>query len=375
MSGTPASDGARGTPRGEGKRGTRRVLRYPDLRATVYPYRVPPGLAAELPGLYDSAFATLDWFLAWDRRLPTGACVLDDPRHVVFFCVDGATIEVLNKVFEMAPADAARLCRALFRALSPALRVHLEVMFPPYELELPHRRLLNHDYLMIDLPDTVSAYDASLGKSTRHTIHKHANRLRRECPDLRTEVVVPGPRAEQLVKQIADWKIARFSRLGRTTYWETEPGRAARTAALVARCGYAHVTSIAGRPAAIVLACRAGDGVFFSELAFDPAYERYGLGLLAYYWAICDAVARGTRRGNLHLGTSGYKVRLGARRVPVFTLSVFRSRLARACYAGEAARLLWSRRAVYLWGARYTGRWAARQARQRFANRRTSRWV
>jgi hypothetical protein len=351
------------------------VLRYPDLGATVYPYRVPRELAEELPALYGSVLSTLDWFLAWDRRPPTGACVLDDPRHVVLFCVKGATIEVLNKVFEMAPSDAARLCRALFRALPLALRISLDVMFPPYELGLSHRRLLNLDYLMLDLPDNVMAYDESLSRGTRHWVRRGTNRLRRDHPGMSTEVVMTRQGAEHLVRQVADWKVARFRQRERAAYWETEDDRVARTAALVARCGQAHVTTIDGQMAAIVLVCRAGDGVFFTEVGFDAAYERYQLGFLAVYWSVRDAVAQGARRGNLHVGTPGFKMRLGARRVPVVTLSVFRSPIWRPVFAGEAARLLWSRRATYVWVARFAARWAAKSVRRRSIGRRTHSMV
>lgn len=336
-----------------GPRGTRRVLRYADLGATVYPYCVPQGLAEELPGLYGSVFATLDWFLAWDRLLPTGACVLDDPHHVILFCVEGATIEVLNKVFEIAPDDAARLCRALFRALPLALRIHLEVMFPPYMLGLSNRRLRTGDHMMIELPDSVAAYNASLGKSTRRTIRGYSNRLHRDFPDLSTEVVAPGRRAAQLVQQVVDWKIERFGREGRTTYWEIETDRAARAAHLALRCLEAHVTSIAGREVAVHLVCPVGDRVCALEGAFDPAYESYRLGFLSMYWVVCDAVARGARRLDAHVGTPNPKMLLGARRVPASTLSVFRSRLVRPLYLNEAATLTWHRRRTYYWGARY----------------------
>jgi hypothetical protein len=317
----------------------RRVLRYPDLKATVYPCRVPPGLADELPGLYGNVFATLDWFLAFDRRVPTGACVLDDPRHVVLFWVNGGTIEVLNKVFDIAPADAARLCRALFRALPLARRIRIETTFPAAALALPCRSLSRADHLVIDLPGDVAAYLASLGKSTRRTIRGYSNRLKRDVPDLRHEVIEPGSAAGELVEQLIAWKTERFARHGRTTYWESDAGRAARFTALAARCCEVHVTSTGGRRVAIHLLCRTGDGVVAFEGAFDPAYERYRLGFLSMYWVVADAIERGARSLNGLTGTPEVKALLGARPRPAYRMSVFRSPLVRLLYAGEAARL------------------------------------
>jgi hypothetical protein len=42
----------------------------------------------------------------------------------------GDTLDVLNKTFRIAPADASRACRALFRAFPEVRRIHLEVMTP-----------------------------------------------------------------------------------------------------------------------------------------------------------------------------------------------------------------------------------------------------
>jgi hypothetical protein len=355
----PATIGALPTPYS----GTRRVLRYPDLGATVHPYRVPPGLADELPDLYGSVFATLDWFLALDRRVPTGACVLDDPRHVVLFWVDGGTIEVLNKVFDIAPSDVERLCRALFRALPLARRIRIETMFPPQQLGLSCRSLLRADHLVIELPHDVPSYVASLGKSTRRTIRGYSNRIRRDFPDLSTDVIKPGAAAAELVGQLIAWKTQRFARHGRTTYWQTEAGRTERYVALAARCCEAHVTSICGRRVAIHLVCRTGDNVVALEGAFDPAYERYRLGFLSMYWVVADAIERGARSLNAFTGTADVKKLLGARPVPAYRLSVFRSPLLRLLYAREAARLAWGRRRIYYWRVRHAAAALARRAR------------
>ncbi len=343
--------------------GTRRVLRYPDLGATVHPYRVPPGLADELPDLYGSVFATLDWFLALDRRVPTGACVLDDPRHVVLFWVDGGTIEVLNKVFDIAPRDVERLCGALFRALPLARRIRIETMFPPRELGLSCRSLLRADHLIIELPADVPTYVASLGKSTRRTIRGYSNRIRRDFPDLNTDVVKPAAAAGELVGQLIAWKAERFAQHGRTTYWQTEAGRTERYIALAARCCEAHVTSIGGRRVAIHLACRTGDSVVALEGAFDPAYERYRLGFLSMYWVVADAIERGARSLNAFTGTADVKTLLGARPVPAYRLSVFRSPLVRPLYVGEAARVAWGRRWVYYWRVRSSAAALVRRTR------------
>lgn len=142
-------------------------LSYPDLGATIYPATVPDDLVEELPGLYSSLCSTVEWFRARDKVTPEGACVLAQPRHVLLFTLQDGTLEILNKATRIRPDDVERACRALFRAFPHVHRVHLEVMFQPSVLRMPHRVVYWADHQIIRLPPTVKEYDAFLGSSTR----------------------------------------------------------------------------------------------------------------------------------------------------------------------------------------------------------------
>lgn len=331
--------------------------RYPDLDAEVHPDSVPSGLAAELPDLYGSLFATLDWFETHDDSPGHGACVLAEPRHVLLFDRAGDTVEVLNKAFRIAPADARRACRALFRAFPDVRRIHLEVMFLAAELELPRRVLYWTDHMVVDLPATVDEYTASLGRSTRRNLRLYENRVHRDFPDAAVEIMRPGDRAGELVDLFLAWKNDRFREHGRTTYWERDPALAARFVELLRRCGEAQVTTLAGREAAISFAFPVGEEVCSQETSFDPSLEQYHLGLLAQYWVACDAVRRGAKRFNLLWSTTQYKERLGATPRRATALSVFRSRSARLrslSEAREVAGRTWRRDSSRLyWRARH----------------------
>ncbi len=240
-------------------------LRLDDLGATVYPECVPEGLADELPILYSSLFSTLDWFLAYDRKRPTGACVLDEPRHVILFHRDGHILEVLNKSFACAPEDARRICRALFQVMPDVYLIHFSVMFPPQDLGLPWRLLERFDHMVIDLPDSVDEYYASLGKRTRKNVRWYQNRLERAHPDVHVEVVKPGERSRELLDQLIAWKTQRFRRTGRVTYWETNATLADRVADLIRRCGEVRMTLVEDEPAALDVCFRTGDTAVIVE--------------------------------------------------------------------------------------------------------------
>lgn len=334
------------------------TLRYDDLGATVHGQDPPPALAAELPALYSSLFATMDWFLTHDDPGPLGAVVLDEPRQVVFFDRDGPrSARVLNKDFPIPPPAARRVCLALFRALPEVRRLRLEVRFEPRALGLPHREDFATDHLVVSLPADLDAYHRSLGRSTRRNLRLYANRVARDLPRLATTVERPGRRSRELVDLFIAWKKARFGGQGRRTYWERSPDLAERFVRLLARCGEAHVTRLDGEPVALSFAFPVGDAVCAQETAFHPDYERYRLGFLAHYWVVCDALRRGAREVDFLWGTTTYKERLGALPRTAHSLSVFRHPVDRLWTLDEDAQRLRRRTAEALrrryWDARH----------------------
>jgi len=331
---------------------------YPDLQATVFPGAVPDGVADELPDLYSSLPCTLEWFVCHDRLEPQGACVLNGPRHVLLFRVEGDTIEVLNKTFRIAPVDAARACRALFRALPQARRIHLEVMFPPAELGLPRRALNWTDHMVAHLPPSVEAYAAALGKSTRRDLRKHENRLRRDHPDLSVRTIHPADRSRELFDRFLEWKRERFAAQGRAIMWDTEPRLSEGFVELVRRRGEVQLVSAGGEDISIDFAFPVGHAMYSAQGAFRPDCEEYSLGLLAVRWLAGDAIGRGFSELNLMWGTGDYKERLGARPERATRVSVFRTQQARMYSLDEATEI--AVRNVRRAGTRYY--WRTRHA-------------
>ena len=332
---------------------------YPDLGATVYLSAVPAGLAEELPHLYGSLFATAEWFNIFDETEATGACVLAAPRHVLLYTQSGDTIEVLNKAFPMPVRDATRTCKALFRALPHARRIHLEVLFPPQQLRLPKRVLVRADDMVVALPGDAQRYAASLGKRTRKNLRAYDNRLRRLYPDTATTLLPPGPESHPLVDQFLAWHLERSRRRKITSVYVSKPEQRGQLSRLVAEAAETQVTTIAGRPAAIEFIFFVGDSATVYAGAFDPAYDDVHLGLLSTYWAIREAAARGARDCHLLWGTSYYKRHLGAQPVRATRLSIFRSQTARLYSPREAAELFVRRlksSPEYYWRSRRVAR-------------------
>jgi CelD/BcsL family acetyltransferase involved in cellulose biosynthesis len=345
-----------------------RVKAFPDLRATVHVGPVSDDLLDELPGLYGSLFATKAWFSAFDQKTPTGACVLDGPRHVLALCREGDTMEILNKAFPIAPADAARACKAVFRAYAGVKRIHLEVLFPPAELRLPTRVISAADDLVIELPDSADAYAAALGKKTRKNLRNYDNRLRRDHPDVITTIAVPpADETRRLAELYVAWNIARLHARGAVSGFQSGPERIPKLIALLQQGGAeAHVTTIEGQTAAVEFVFYQGDEATIYAGSFDETYGHIHLGFLSTCWAIQETIRRGARRCHLLWTTDYYKRHLGARPVTATRLSVFPTQVARLWSLREAREVAVrngrerGRRAY--WGARHAARRAAERA-------------
>jgi hypothetical protein len=343
-------------------------LFFPDLAATVHVGRVPDALADELPGLYGSLKSTLDWFLTQGGKLPTDACVLEEPRHVVLFNQNGGTVDLLNRFFACAPEDADRICRALFSAFPGAHRIHMDVMFPPDQLAFPHSVVERVSHMVIELPASVEEYNHSLGRSTRQHMRQYARRVHQAFPDLHTETITPGEGSQALVDQLVAWKIQRFRKQDRLTYWEANPRLAQRTAALLRRCGQCRITYIDGKEAAVYLCFCVGDTVCALEGAYDPAYDAYHLGPLALYETVCAAIESGARRVDLLEGTLEAKARLGAHAVPATRVAVFPSQFRRLQSLDLSFKVLRQRSQSTFWElGRRVRRYPGGEALARFA--------
>ncbi len=329
---------------------------YDDLAATVYLDCVPDGATHEIDSLYSCLFSTVDYFETYDDARPTGAVVLTDPYHLLLFTVAGGTVEVLNKAIDIAPVDACRACRALFRAFARVHRIHIEVMFPARQLGLDESELYSADDMVITLPGSLDDYFAMLGRSTRRNLRSYERRLRNACPDVSTVVLPPAPQRPDHFELYMAWKRRRLESGGETVYFDRLPDRVPRFRELLRRRGEVHLTTIDDRPVAIAYAFPVGQACYLFQCAHDTDLDDLHIGLLSQYWVIADALARGLRRVDMLWGTTDYKERLGAQPVRATRVSVFRSPWARLYCIDEAvevnARRIRGSRDLY-WRARH----------------------
>ncbi len=152
----------------------------------------------------------------------------------------------------------------------------------------------------------------------------------------------------------------RFARKGLLTYWDVDDRALPGLAELLSRRGEVLLVSVDGEEVAIQLTFRVGDTAYGFHSAFDPRFEPYSLGFLAFYWLICHAIESGASRLDALETYESFKIPLGARPVRATHVSVFRDRTSMV----RSPREVYSVARERYWLARHAaGQWL-RQSRR-----------
>jgi len=333
---------------------------FADLGVAVHE-EAPRRLLDELPGLYGNCFCLAESFDIYERSRRRSACETSDPRHVVLYTRRGATVRVLNRRLAIDAAAADRVVEAVFRAHPEVRRIELEAEIAPDRLSRPVRVLRRSDDLVVELPATQDEYEDSLGKATRKHLRQGRNRLRRSHPEFELRVLEASEITLALVEQVFAWNRARIRAKGEPWAYERQPEAPHLLWRLLRSRGTALVGYAEGVPVAGELLFFVGRDCWMHTGGSDAGYDRLGLGLLMVEAGIGESIRRGCRRTHLLWSTPAYKRRLGARPVPCYRLSIFRSSFSRRAYALERWRLLLEERRHVYWRLRKAARTAKAQ--------------
>jgi len=313
-------------------------ITYEDLRASVYLADVPAHAAAELPDLYESSFAVVEYFRIFDRATALSACILDDPRHVVFFSSSGPSATILNQLFDIDAAAANRVCRAIFRACSQVRRVRFNgCRLDPAPLSLPNRVLASSEDTIVELPGTYHDYLAGLGASTRKNLRWYTNRFAKNFPGHMVVVHQGTDIPAALAGAIITLNRRRMEAKGEASSITTaEEGRLLE---FIAYHGFCTALVVDGCVVAGTLGSRVGREYYGHVQGFDPQYAKFRPGWLCLMHTLEESHARGVRRFHTLWGEAEYKTQLGGSPQVLRAISVYRSRIAEVTSVDDALRI------------------------------------
>lgn len=340
------------------------------LACEIHEHMVPPFVVEALDRLYGSMFAS------W-RHLQL--CEADSPtphswvawRHgevaaALLFRIEPTRVLVLTEMMAIDASLVDAFCRSVYARYpqagvvvlnavdvigwqrNEATRNACAVRAAPdvqavQSVRWPSQSYAFSEDYVIELPDSVDAYRAMLGKSTRKTINGYGNRVVRELPGLQWECrdAQSMSRQEQraLVRTLQRYKRDSMQERGKQAAIDRRD--TARLLVLARECGLYGIARVNGRVVAGSLACRFGDHYVMLLSAADPSLARLRLGFLACYWAVCDCIRHQARACHLLWGRYDYKLQLLGQLRVLRRVQLYRSRLTMLGQPVAVMRMMW----------------------------------
>lgn len=308
----------------------------------------PDELEHALESLYHSPFATLAHHRHYcDLRRGVHAYVARGSdrqvRAALLWRREGRVARVLNEQIELTKEELGRFARHVFATRKDIDIIELHAVHAELperdELPLPRQRFDCAEDIVLSLPDSVDAYRASLGKSTRSYLNRYMNKLRRDHPGMRHEVIEKDDISESQVRRIVALNHARMRERCRASAIDED--ELARILELVRRYGLLTQVHIDGQVRAGTIELQLGQHYFLQMIAHDCAYNDYGLGTLCCYLAICECIARGGTEYHFLWGRYPYKTRLLGRQRRLQHIALYRDGARLALHCGLAAANAW----------------------------------
>lgn len=296
---------------------------------------VPPFVEAALEQLYGNLFSSLAHRRVYGQARNLNTFVVRQGQRIqtlFLFERNLHSVRVLNEGFALSEEDAQRFSRHVF-ATWPSVGVvsFHAVQCAIEKLALPYRRYNCLEDMVLKLPDSTGDYLSMLGKSTRSYIQRYMNKLKRDFPSLRFELIEAHELDERHIRHIIDLNRARMAHKGKVSI--NDATLTEQITHLAMDCGMIGALTIEGRIVAGTINYRVRDNYFLEVIAHDPELNAYRLGTLCCYLTLIECIARGGDEYHFLWGQDEYKSRLGGRRRDLDDVAIYRSRMHMALNA------------------------------------------
>jgi hypothetical protein len=339
-----------------------------DLTISCYQNQVPLFVGPALDRLYGNLYSSLEQLKISGKLRNASTYVVskgEEMLTVLLFRVENGRVEVLNEVIRVDESDINRFTRYIFERF-PAVKLvsFRAIQTEVSELPFMHQRFNYLEDFVIDLPKDEAGYGVELGKKAHRNIRRYQKILNQDFDSFRFEVYEGAAADEQLVRQIVALNKARMS--GKNKVSSLDEAQTARIVQMVRECGLVGAISIDGKICAGAISYRVGQNYFLGVLAHNPAYNKYGLGILCCYLTICECIARCGKEFHFLWGRYSYKHLLAGVRRDLDYLVIYRSALQYALHYDIAFKALINarKRQAMLWlhEAKHRDNFAARMA-------------
>jgi hypothetical protein len=277
-------------------------------------------------------------FLSVFARLPTATKLYTassgtDLSTALLFHVSGPDVIVLNEQIVLGKEEIERFVQFVFEQNPCARRVLFPAISPHFQtLACPYSATLWTSDIVLSLPKTEAEYRASLGKSTRSSLKRYSNKIRKEHPSFQFEVIPSGRVDAALIDTLLSLNKARIEKRNQAADIGQNDTRCMQE--LLEKCGFVALIKIQNEIVAGAVNFQFGSNYFLHLLSHDSRFDRYGLGTLCCFLGICECIRRGGSEYHFLWGQYEYKYRLLGEQRDFAKLTIYRSAFQKFVQSG-----------------------------------------
>lgn len=304
-----------------------------------YDHQVPDFAGPAIEMLYKHLYCSLSFYERSKESVGASTYVAREdgrPVTVLLYKQSGSEVSVINDFAKLKDHEIQRFAHYIFNRLASVNRISFRKVNTKIDrLTFPWHAMTSDEDMIIALPPTAKKYETAVGKNMRRNIKRYANALIKDFPSFQYRVYLDQEIREQDVLDIIRLSCLRMKSKNIAPRFGNE--EIDWIIAHAKRSGIVGVATIDGHVCGGAIGFHMADNYFMHVIAHDPKYNGYSLGILCYFYTICEGIACGAKRFHLLQGRYAYKYRLLAQRQDVFQLDIYRNRFH---YLASAKSLL-----------------------------------
>ena len=283
-----------------------------EVSILVYENNVPSFLDTILDDLYGSIYSSISHLEVHESLFNASTYIAmkgDKVTCALIFRQEEDEVKVINEGMRISQQEMTRFSRYIFGAYHSVKKIAFNAISS--ETEKSHlviQRFPSSEHIIISLPSKEAEYLAKLGKATRKNIRYYLGRLQRTYPSFQHEVYDAAAACEEDIRTIINFNQMRMAGKNKASHLNEQ--KIERIIKLVKRCGFISLVRINNQICAGAICYRTGSTVTLQVTAHNPEYDKYSLGMVNCYLAICESIKQRAKEFNFLWGRSKYKYAL-----------------------------------------------------------------
>jgi hypothetical protein len=304
-----------------------RLGRSEEITISCYENEVPSFVEAEMDQLYQHINSSLSHFGVRRRAREASTYIVrrgNQAIAILLFKREKGKVSVINELIKIEEEELLRFANYIFTTCKSVSTISFSfIQKDVRRLPFPCQQFNSSEDIVLTLPATPKEYFASLGKNMRRNIKRYMETLTHDFPSYRYQVYEKEEIGEQEIREIINLNRTRIS--GKNIVFGITQEETAWIVELVKTCGLVGIATIDGRICGGAIAFRIGENYFMHIIGHDPKYNEYSLGILCYYFTICEGILRGGKEFHFSWGRYEYKYRLLGVQRDMASLDIYRS--------------------------------------------------